>query len=159
MHAPARPGPAPALRIVAAAPGYRATAGVGGYPRSADAPVTATLAPAPRAVEGRLCVTPSGGRVELVGTNEPRSQTLMQVAVDGDKVAGIDVALTLTRGQTATFTGHLGTIADRTSALTGGLVPAWLAWILLVLAAVATPVLALAAFGLSLRDRPVLHRL
>jgi hypothetical protein len=105
-------------------------------------------------VVGRLCVTPERGRVQLVGTNEPRSLTAAQATVNGKPVPGVSVAVTLTRPGTTTFTGELGTVVDRASALTGGIVPAWLAWLLLVLAAVATPVLVGAAFVLALWRDP-----
>lgn len=149
-----RSGPAPDLLVVATAAGYRAAARVAGYARGADASVSAPITPPARALEGRLCVTPAGGRIELVGTNEPRSLTDAQVTVDGRPVGGIGVAVTLTTGARSTFAGHLGTVADRASALTGGLVASWLAWLLLVVGTLALPLGTLAALALALRDAP-----
>jgi hypothetical protein len=151
---PAGTKPPPPLRVEATAPGYRSSAIVRRYARGVDTVISAPIAPTPRAVMGRLCVTPERGRVQLVGTNEPRSLTAAQATVDGKPVPGVSVAVTLTRPGTTTFTGELGTVADRASGLTGGIVPTWLAWLLLVLAAVATPVLVGAAFALALSRDP-----
>jgi hypothetical protein len=146
LHATGNVGPA--LRMVATAPGWRATGMFSGYAASDANPVTAPLSTAPpRTADGQICVRNTGRRaVGLVGTNEPESQTIPVTYIDGKSTGDTDPAVTFFSGRSHSIAQQAGTIADRAAGFTGAL-PSWLVWLLAILFFVGVPlggVLALA---------------
>jgi hypothetical protein len=123
-------------------------------PRSeAATPVNATLRPAPRSLVGKLCVhNRSHAVVSLLGTNEGRSLGIAKTSVDGRVLADQAIALTFLEARPHSLLSRSGEVLGRASELTGGLLPVWLLWPLLALAAVGAPVAIVAAFYASARD-------
>ena len=144
----------PALRaattlvVTASGPGYRSGSRLEVPASQVDQVVTAPLAPPGRPLEGSVCLRNAGAAaVGFVGTSEGRSLVPAATTVNGKPAVDQDIALTLLEARDRTLLQHLGAIVSHASGFTGGAVPAWLGWILLVLtvvALVAGPVVALA---------------
>jgi hypothetical protein len=150
LIAPQKRGRQSPLEVTASAPGYVSTASLERWTPGA---VQFAIA-APRGyAEGQVCLLNRGRRtIELVGTDEPRSQTFAATRVDG-KPQTADAALLLLPREQQSLADHFGSLLRRASALTGGLAPAWLLWPIALLAAVALPVGAVTALVLSMRTR------
>jgi hypothetical protein len=105
----------------------------------------------PRTVNGRLCVTNTGrGKAGLVGTDEARSQTVVQETVNGKPGPhGRTFAVSLLGAQPQTLLQRLDDAVRGASTLSGGLAPTFLLWILLVLCVIAIPVFPVLAFVLA----------
>src|SRR4051794_3645099 len=143
----AQPSP---LEVTASGPGYLSTASLERWtPGAVQFPIAA-----PRNyAEGRVCLLNRGRRsIELVGTDESRSQTFAATRVDG-KPQTVDVSLMLLPARQQSLADHFGSLLRRASALTGGLAPPWLLWPIALVAVAVLPVGAVAALVLSMRPR------
>jgi hypothetical protein len=151
-----RPGTA-TLGIEASAPGYRAQRTVTVPTSSEVRGARAAIQPPPRDLTGSVCVRNTGtAPVSLFGTNEATSIGLAQTSVDGRSLgAAPAIKLTLLEARDRSILGRLGTIMHRASDFTGGLLPFWLAWPLVVVFVLAAPFAIFAAFRLAFREEPV----
>jgi hypothetical protein len=124
-----------AVRVVARGAGYRSVARLAGEPVHVDTAIVVAIRPPARVVTGEVCLVAQGGPIELVGTAEARSQSPAVTTVDGQPVA-LDAALRLLEGRRASALSRATEITSRASDLTGGLVPGWLLFaVMLVLTA------------------------
>jgi hypothetical protein len=105
----------------------------------------------PRTVTGSLCVTNAGrAKASLVGTDEPRSRTIVQETVNGKPgPPGRTFAVSLLAKSPQTLLQRLDDAVRGASTLSGGLAPTFLLWILLVLCLIAIPVFPVVAFVLA----------
>jgi hypothetical protein len=142
------------LAFDTSAPGYRAR-GTATVPMSSKvSSARAAIAPPPRDVTGSVCVRNVGSAtVSLFGTNEAPSIGLAQTSLDGRSLGATQGAkLTLLEARDRSILGRLGTIVHRASDFTGGLMPFWLAWPLVVVLVLVTPFAIFAAFWLAFRE-------
>jgi hypothetical protein len=141
------------LRMVASAPGYRATGRFANYAPGDAVPVTARLSGAsPRAQDGQICVRNEGrGPVGLVGTSEPESLSIPVTYVEGRAAGDVDPAVTFFSGRSHSILQQAGTVLGRAAGFTGAL-PTWLLWPLGLLFLLGLP--AGAALALALAARP-----
>lgn len=134
------------LELTLRGPGYSADADLpADYPTGGETPVTFLLDERPPGeLMGELCVANAGEReVSFAGTEEPRS-----VVVAGTTVAGKprpDMAVTLYGGSRSGSVGFASSLVDRGAALTGGLLPGFLVWLLLVAFVIGVPAGAIVA--------------
>jgi hypothetical protein len=144
------------LDMEARAPGYIARGSVTVPTAIKAAPARAAIAPPPRTVRGTVCVRNTGAAsVALLGTNEATSIGLSQTSVDGRPLGPSHGArLALLEGRQRSIVSRLGTITQRASDFTGGLMPAWLLWPLVVVLVLATPFALFGAFWLAFREEP-----
>ncbi|HEX7297884.1 MAG TPA: hypothetical protein VF257_02685 [Solirubrobacteraceae bacterium] len=142
--------------LEAEAPGYRSRREVTIAPNAKAQSVRAPLASPPHDVTGSICVRNAGrSPIGLAGTNNPVWIGLATTSVDGRKLDGQAVALTLLEPERQSLLDRLGTIVHRASDFTGHLMPFWLAWVLVVALVIGTPFAVFAAFWATLRtDEP-----
>jgi hypothetical protein len=136
------------LQVNAQAPGWSE-----GHPITSGggrAILRVPIAP-PRTVTGQLCVTNTGrGKASLVGTDEPRSRTVVHETVNGKPgPEGRTFAVSLLGAGPQTLLQRLDDAVRGASTLSGGLAPTFLLWILLVLGLIAIPVFPVVAFVLA----------
>ena len=146
--------PAIPIRVELRAGAHRSSDRLSRYPTGTDYVATFDLEPPPEATQGELCVVNEHRGDEwvgLVGTDEGRSQTIATLQLDGREVEATDVELTFLTGERSSLLSRTGEVLRHASALTGGAVPPWLAWVLLVLVAAGLPLGALTAFWLTAR--------
>jgi hypothetical protein len=140
------------LWIEASAPGYRSSIGPISAPAGGYVPITAVFAPPTGTRTGRVCfVNGSRTAVGFLGTDEPQSLTAATTTIDGRPVEGRDTVLLLLEARPRSVGSRLGVIFHRASGLTGGVVPNWLLWPVMVAMLLVVPVAVLAAFAFSLR--------
>jgi hypothetical protein len=141
--------PAPRVTIEATGPGYSATATTAPLPPKTEGLVDLEFTPPEREVTGRFCWRNRGpAPVQMLGTNEERSLTLVETTVDGRRRNGEEIELVLFEKGGHSLRSRRGELVERASALSGGLVPEWLLWpaVLLLLA---SPLLMAGLFGWS----------
>jgi hypothetical protein len=145
------------LVIEARAPGYTESVRVTQPAGSQVEPATAGIASPERTVVGEVCARNQGDApVALYGTNQAPSIGLSQTSLDGRSLGQVQgVWLTLLEAQDRAPVERLGTIFQRAADFTGRLMPAWLAWPLVVLFVLGTPFAVFAAFWLALRGDPL----
>lgn len=99
--------------------------------------------------DGRVCMTNLGIReLSIVGSAEARSTTLALTTVDGNGMPDdARATLLVLERRDRSPARATGLVAEHASALTGGMVPPWAAWICGLLLAVAVPVGAFAALA------------
>jgi hypothetical protein len=151
-------GPSTArLAMEASAPGYRELGSVDGPTTTKPERVQARIRPPDRNRVGTVCVRNAGSSpVSLFGTNEPTAIGVSRTTVDGRSLGDEQaIELILLEGEDRSIVGRLGTIMHRASDFTGGLMPFWLAWPLVVLFVLATPFAIFAAFRLAFDDETV----
>jgi hypothetical protein len=120
------------LLISAKAPGYRSSTKVAGYPVGVDTPVEARLTPPPVTKRGSVCIKNLGKRpVSFIGTREPRFQSMGKTLVDG-QLANVPIALTLQEPAPHSLVERANLIFDRASLFTGGYIPGWAIWIIII---------------------------
>jgi hypothetical protein len=148
-----RPGTA-RLVMEARAPGYRGSGTVTLPVSNGVTAARARIEPPPRDIVGTVCLRNAGSeRVALLGTNEATSIGLSQTSVDGRSLgSGQGAKLTVLEARNRSILARLGTIVHRAADFTGGLMPFWLAWPLVVLLVLGTPFAIFGAFWLALRD-------
>jgi hypothetical protein len=136
------------LTLELSAPGYKTTAlAPANWPSGGPTPVTVALPKSPpRDVVGKLCITNAGTHsIDLVGTDEPRSQVAAQSTIDGKPVS--DLAVTLYGGQESVLS-RTGTIVGHAADLTST-VPSFIAWIFVLALVIGVPLAALLALSIS----------
>jgi hypothetical protein len=130
---------APAVDVVASAPGYRATGRIpAGLRQNAKAYVK--IAPAPREVNGTLCLVNRGAR-PLAFYGVPRNGRLpapVKVTLDGVPFADRQVSVTLLTNPSQPILGRLGDILDHVAAFRP--LAAWEVWLLALALVLGTPV-------------------
>lgn len=139
------------LTFELSAPGYRATVrAAANWPSGGPTPVHATLPKAPpRDAVGKLCITNAGKHsVDLVGTDEPRSQVAAQSTINGKPVS--DLAVTLYGGQESVLS-RAGTIIGHTSGLTST-IPTFIAWIFVLTLILGVPLAAIYALATAFKE-------
>lgn len=140
----------PPVDLVLSAPGYRAVLHVpGGYPGGS---VLLPIAPPHHSEMGQACFVNRGqSTVLLTGTTEPRSVSRSPMTIDGRSVVG-DVALAFYDSRPRSLLSHLGDLFSHASALSDGLAPVWLIWVVAVSVAFGVPGAAIGALFLALRE-------
>jgi hypothetical protein len=149
-------GPTSRLVIAASAPGYhqRATVTVPGSRRPRRA--SGRIRPPARDVVGSVCASNHGiAPIALLGTNEAPAIGISQTSVDGHPLGQtLGVKLVLIGARDQSVVARLGTIVRHASDFTGGAMPFWLAWPLVVVFVIGMPFAIFVAFWLALRDEP-----
>lgn len=149
-----RPAPpshsGPPVDLVLSARGYHAVLAVpGGYPGGS---VALPITPPKHAEIGTACFVNKGrSTVLLPGTTEPRTVARSGTYVNGTSVVG-DVALSFSEAHERALADRLGEIFGHASNLTDHLIPAWLIWVIAVLAAFGIPTAVVAALYAGLRE-------
>ena len=145
-------GSARHLEITVQAPGYRSARRVEPVPAQALLPISVTIAPPPRTVDGRICLVNHGHRrVSVLATNEAQSLTISRPSLNGRTIPGRTASLLLLEGRSRSLGDQLSVVFDRASQLTGGFMPVWLLWPLTLVLLVGVPVGAGTSLWLSLR--------
>jgi hypothetical protein len=141
------------VALLAEAPGYRHQSAARVLLAKRPAAVELPIAPPARTLEGKVCVVNTGrARVNVLGTNELPAIGLARTSVDGQLSQDRGIALNLFEAHRHSLVGRLGTSLHRASDLTGGLMPFWLAWLLVVVLVIGTPFAVFAGYAASLRD-------
>jgi hypothetical protein len=149
------PRPVPLIVTAEGDGGYRSRMRTASYPVGPASVFGVALRPPRRDVIGRVCVRNAGRRrIALTGTTEERSLTAATTRVDGRRQRA-DVALTLLEARPRSLLDRAGDVLDRASAFTGGLMPTWLLWPLVLLLAAGVPLAVFGGFYAALRsDEP-----
>jgi hypothetical protein len=148
------------IEVVARGPGYESKTVLEGYGTGFDQTPLARITPPEGEVEGEVCARNAGTRdpVQLVGTDEIRSQVPAETIVNGQAQDGKELEVTLLEAERRTYLSRTGEILDRASALTAGYAPTWLLWIVCVLAALGIPAAIVAGLYRALREDDATHR-
>ncbi len=140
----------PPVELSLTAPGYAASgvaAGGHGYKS-----LSVAIDPPKHAVIGQACFINKGSAgVALEGTSEARTVSRSPTVLAGASVVG-DVALAFQERPRRSLLDGLDTVFGHASALTDGLVPVALIWVLAILVAFGVPVCVLAALCWALRE-------
>lgn len=147
MRAPR--SPTPRIDLQMRGPGY---SGVARIPRLDPQVEVMTAAEFPRPgreVTGELCFRNRGPTpIQLVGTNEGRSLTPVDLRVNGRLKPTADLELVLLKAGSHSLGSRRSELIDRAASLSGGWLPSWVLWpVVLLLAGV--PLLVAALFGVS----------
>jgi hypothetical protein len=143
------------LVLEASAPGYRYRREVRLDVSPRGTPVALDIASPPRDLIGTLCVTNAArAPLSVIGTTEALSFGPAKTSVDGVAIGDRSMALNLLEARPRSILSRLGTIVHRASDFTGGLVPFWLSWLLVVGLVVGTPVAIFVGFAATLRSSP-----
>jgi hypothetical protein len=128
---------APAIDLVATAPGYRATATVpAGLKQNAEA--IAKIAPASHEVTGTLCVVPRA-KLSLYGVlKQGRLAAPVAVTLDGRRVADRQLSVTLLTNPSQSLLGRFGDALDHVAAFRP--VGRWFVWLVALALVLGTPV-------------------
>lgn len=147
MRAPRAPGPRVELQAIA--PGYRATATTERLPVATEGTVNVEFRPPGRELTGRFCWRNRGPTpVQLIGTNEGRSLTIVETTLNGRPRENEELELVLFERGGHSLRSRRGELIDRAASMTGGLAPAWLLWIVAALV-FGSPLFVAAAFALG----------
>jgi hypothetical protein len=147
MRVPRAPGPR--VELVASAPGYRATATTDPLPVGVEGTVDVEMRSPGREVTGRLCWRNRGPTpVQLVGTNEGRSLTIVTTTLNGRARPNEELELVLFERGGHSLRSRRSELVERAASMTGGLAPEWVLWPVALLA-FGSPLLVAAAFGLG----------
>lgn len=141
------------VRVASTGPGYRAATVITPIAVGDPSVAPAQVAPPSRTIlDGRVCVS-NGGRHPLLvrGANDARSISAAVTSIDGRAQPDHDAALLMLESSPRSIGERLGTIFARASALTGGVVPAWLLWPLLVAVLLLVPLAVIASFADAVR--------
>jgi hypothetical protein len=136
----------PPIDVVAAAPGYHATATIpAGLPQNAQA--LAKLTPAPREVTGSLCAINRGPRpLALYGVAKAgRLEAPVKVTIDGNPLPDRQLTVTLLSNPSQSPLARLGDIFSHIAAWRPW--GAWAVWIVALLLLLGTPVALAIALG------------
>jgi hypothetical protein len=147
VQSPRKPGPK--VTIEATGPGYRATATTAQLPPRTEGLVDIEFKAPGREVTGRFCWHNRGPTpVQLIGTNEGRSLTIVDTTLNGRPRKGEEIELVLFERGGHSLRSRRSELVQRASSMTGGLAPTWVLWpvVLLVFGA---PLFVAVAFGLS----------
>lgn len=152
VQSPRAPGPR--VEIVASGPGYRSTATSPVLPPETEGLVDLEFPEPGREITGSFCFRNKGPTpVQLIGTNEGRSLTIVDTTVNGRKRPGEEIELALFKRGKHSLGSRRGELIDRAASMTGGLAPPWVLWpvVLLVFGA---PLVVAGAFALSVWRDP-----
>jgi len=120
--------PAPALRVIASGPGYRAVGVAPGGGRPGIVNYGAPIAPPRHAVIGSVCVeNPGRVKIALTGTAEGRTNGTQVLFVDGHQVTP-DLSLTIVQAKSTTYLASIGTLLDRAATFRFGFLRGWMLW-------------------------------
>jgi hypothetical protein len=154
MKVVAERGPARGLRLRATARNYQVERPVLTVQPGALQPIAADIRAPGQTLTGRVCLLNGGPRpISVLGTNEVPSLTNAQTTVNGRPVEGQDITLLLLEARPRSLVSRLPTVFDRASQMTGGLMPVWLLWPVLLLMLFGVPAAACAALWSSVRSR------
>lgn len=147
LRAPRSPSPRVDLHM--RGPGYSEVARIPRLDPQVEG-VAAVEFPRPgREVTGELCFRNRGPTpIQLIGTNEGRSLTPVDLLVNGRLKPNADLELILLKAGTHSLGSRRSELIDRAAAFTGGWVPRWLLWPIALLFA-GLPVVVAALFGVS----------
>jgi hypothetical protein len=141
-----RPARAPELGVEATGPGYRATGTVPAGLRQNDQAI-ARIAPAPRELSGRLCVTNRGARaLALYGVGrQGRLAAPVEMTVAGREVADRQLSVTLLSNPDQSLIGRMGDVLDHVAAFRP--IGTWIVWLVLAALLVGVPAGVAVALG------------
>lgn len=140
------------LAVEASGPGYQSRQDITVAPSAKVQSVNGGLSGPPRNVTGDVCLrNVSDTRVALLGTNNPAWIGLARTTIDGRELENQAIALNLVEGRRQSLVSRLGTIVHRASDFTDGLMPFWLAWIVVVGLVLGIPFAVFGAFWSALR--------
>ena len=152
MHAPRAPGPR--LAFEASGPGYRATGVTDRLPVRVEGTVDFEFREPRREVTGRFCWRNRGPTpIDLIGTNEGRSLTPVELTVDGKPRKDQELELVLFKRGGHSLRSRRAELIDRAASLTGGLAPEWLLWPVMLLV-FGSPLVVAAAFAMAVWRSP-----
>ena len=150
LAAKGRPVP---IVVTASGDGYRSSAVIRDYAAPGDQLPLARLTPPDRELQGRVCARNAGRQpVELVGTDEIRSQVVAETIVNGEPQPNKEIELTLLQEDRRSWLARTGELVGHARAFGADFTPEWLLWIVLVLAALGIPAAAIAGFFLAVRE-------
>ncbi|MBA3328848.1 MAG: hypothetical protein H0T43_11165, partial [Solirubrobacterales bacterium] len=105
-----------------------------------------------RSLLGRLCVVNAGRvGVDLLGTIEPRTQTVSQTTVDGAETP-VDPQLTLYEREGRRLISRLPDVLERMATFKGAFVAPWVLWILAALTFAGVPAAIVVTIRVALRE-------
>lgn len=152
VQSPRSPGPR--IEIVASGDGYRATATTAVLPPKTEGLVDIEFSEPGREVTGSFCFRNRGPTpVQLIGTNEGRSLTIVDTTLNGTPRRGEEIELILFERGKHSLGSRRGELIDRAASMTGGLVPSWLLWPVALLV-FGSPLVVAVAFALSVWRDP-----
>jgi hypothetical protein len=144
--------PVPPLEITARAPGYEAKTTLSGYDAPGDQIPPAKVEAPDRELRGEVCARNTGSEpVELIGTDEIRSQVPAETLLNGEPQPNKEIELTLLEDRKAGLIERPGDLVEHARTLTADFAPEWLLWIVLVLVVAGIPIGAIAGLYLSVR--------
>ncbi|HEX2084886.1 MAG TPA: hypothetical protein VHF89_04320 [Solirubrobacteraceae bacterium] len=147
VQSPRSPGPR--VEIVAAGPGYRATAVSPTLPPQTEGLVDLEFERPGREVTGSFCFRNRGPTpVQLIGTNEGRSLTIVDTTLNGRPREGEEIELILLKRGRHSLRSRRSELIERAASLTGGLAPTWVLWPVAILL-FGSPLLVAAAYALG----------
>jgi hypothetical protein len=140
----------PPVEAILNAPGYHATASLPA--EEPEGVVGLPVQPPPHDVIGSICLVNRGtSPVGLAGSTEARSVSRVQLTLNGRPTAG-DIALTFLKNRPQSRLSRIAEVFEHASNLTDRLIPAWLIWLLAVVALCAVPVGTVAFIHRALRE-------
>ena len=140
---------APRLDLEMRAPGYRETIRVPPLAPKTEGEVRVEFPQPRREVTGEFCFHNRGPTpLNVIGTNEGRSLTPVELTVDGRPKEDAGLELQLLKAGGHSLASRRGELIDRASAFDAGFVPEWLLWPIALLL-VGLPLIVAALFGLS----------
>jgi hypothetical protein len=147
VQSPRRPGPR--VTVEASGPGYRATVTSPRLPPQTEGLVDLDFDAPGREVTGSFCWVNRGPTpVQLIGTNEGRSLTIVETTLNGRPRKDEEIELILLERGGHSLRSRRGELIGRAASMTGGLAPKWVLWPVAILL-FGSPLFVAAAFGLS----------
>ena len=149
LRARAPRSPGPRIEGIAKGPGYEAKALSPVLPPKTEGLVELEFEEPRREVTGSFCFRNRGPTpVQLIGTNEGRSLTIVDLTVNGERRDGEELELILFERGKHSLGSRRSELVDRAASMTGGLAPTWILWPV-VLLLFGSPLVVALAFGLS----------
>ena len=127
LRAPKAPAPKVDLRMRGG--GYSETVPIPPPQPQVEGTATVEFPRANREVTGDFCFVNRGPTpIQLIGTNEGRSQTPVELSLDGKPIRGAELELVLFKAGHHSLGSRRAELVDRAATFTGGLVPTWVLW-------------------------------
>jgi hypothetical protein len=140
----------PPVDVVLSAPGYRATASLPA--EEPEGVVGVPVEPPPHYVIGSVCLVNRGtSPLGLAGSTEARSVSRVTLTLNGRPTAG-DIAVTFLKNRPQSRLSRIAEVFEHASNLTDRLIPAWLIWVVALVALTAVPVGTVAFINRALRE-------
>jgi hypothetical protein len=147
LRAPRRPTPRIDLQM--RAPGYSETVRLGPLDPRVEGLGVVEFPEPRREVTGEFCFRNRGPTaIQLIGTNEGRSLTPVELRVDGVLKKDASLELALLRAGRHSLGSRRGELIDRAATFTSGWTPEWLLWPIALLFG-GLPLVVAALFGVS----------